>query len=80
VTAINNIRTKYQLPAYTGTGSSDDVKEERRRTLFFDGHRIGDILRYGTPYSFATGKNQKGVLYGDKTCLPLPSSETNGRS
>jgi hypothetical protein len=80
VTAIDAIRTKYQLPAYTGTGSSDDVKEERRRTLFFDGHRIGDILRYGAPYSFATGRNQKGVPYGDRTCLPLPSSETNGRT
>jgi hypothetical protein len=79
VTAINNIRTKYSLPAYTGTGSAADVQEERRRTLFFDGHRIGDILRYGAPYSFATGKNQKGVPYGDRTCLPLPSSETNGR-
>jgi hypothetical protein len=79
VTAINNIRTKYSLPAYTGTGSAADVKEERRRTLFFDGHRLGDILRYGAPYTFATGKNQKGVPYGDRTCLPLPSSETNGR-
>jgi hypothetical protein len=79
VTAINAIRSKYKLPAYTGTGSSDDVKEERRRTLFFDGHRIGDVLRYGPPYTFATGKNQKGIPYGDKICLPLPSSETNGR-
>jgi hypothetical protein len=80
VAALNAIRTKYALPAYTGTGSSDDVKEERRRTLFLDGHRLGDILRYGVPYPFATGRNQKGVPYGDLTCLPLPSSETIGRS
>jgi SusD family. len=80
VPAINAIRTKYALPAYTGTGSADDVREERRRTLFFDGHRLGDILRYGAPYSFATGRNQKSVPYGDNTCLPLPASETNGRS
>jgi hypothetical protein len=79
VAAINNIRTKYRLPAYAGTGSAADVKEERRRTLFLDGHRLGDILRYGAPYPFATGRNQKGVPYGDLTCLPLPSSETIGR-
>ena len=77
VTAINAIRTKYNLPAYTGTGSLADIQEERRRTLFLDGHRLGDMLRYNIP--FATGVNQKGVRYGDLTCLPLPSSETNGR-
>ena len=78
VTAINAVRAKYNLPAYTGTGSLADIQEERRRTLFLDGHRIGDMLRYGLP--FATGRNQKGVPYGNLTCLPLPSSETAGRS
>jgi hypothetical protein len=77
VTAITAVRTKYGLPPYAGTGSSADIQEERRRTLFLDGHRIGDMLRYGIP--FATGKNQKGVPYGNLTCLPLPSSETSGR-
>ncbi len=77
VTAINAVRTKYNLPAYAGTGSLSDIQEERRRTLFLDGHRIGDMLRYGIP--FATGLNQKGVPYGNLSCLPLPSSETNGR-
>ena len=78
IAALNNIRSKYGLPAYAGTGSLADVQEERRRTLFFDGHRIGDMLRWNIP--FATGRNQKGVPYGDLTCLPLPSSETIGRS
>ena len=77
VTAINAVRAKYNLPAYAGTGTLADIQEERRRTLFLDGHRIGDMLRYGIP--FATGKNQKGVPYGTLTCLPLPSSETSGR-
>lgn len=74
VSALNNIRSKYGLPAYTGVGSLADIQEERRRTLFLTGHRIGDMLRWGMP--FATGRNQKGVPYGDLTCLPLPSSET----
>jgi hypothetical protein len=78
VAALNNIRTKYSLPAYVGAGSLADVQEERRRTLFLTGHRIGDMLRWSIP--FATGRNQKGVPYGDLTCLPLPSSETIGRT
>ena len=78
VAAINRIRAKYSLPAYTGTGSLSDIQEERRRTLFLDGHRLGDMLRFAIP--FPSGKNQKGVPYGDLKCLPLPSSETIGRS
>ncbi len=78
VAAINAVRAKYNLPAYAGTGTLADIQEERRRTLFLDGHRIGDMLRFGIP--FPTGKNQKGVPYGTLTCLPLPSSETSGRT
>jgi hypothetical protein len=77
VTAINNLRARDSLPAYAGAGTQADIIEERRRALFFDGHRLGDKLRLGIP--FPTGRNQKGVLYGDLTCLPLPSSETIGR-
>jgi starch-binding outer membrane protein, SusD/RagB family len=80
VDAINRIRTKYNLPLYAG-GTADEIsaqiREERRRTLFLDGHSIGDHLRNNIP--FATGVNQKGVRYGDLTCLPLPRAETSGR-
>lgn len=80
VDAINRIRTKYNLPQYGGGTAAQitaQILEERHRTLFLDGHAIGDHLRYGIP--FATGVNQKGVRYGDLTCLPLPPSETTGR-
>lgn len=81
VTAINNIRAKYNLPMYAG-GTSDEIKaqiiEERRRTLFYNGHRMGDMLRYGIP--FLTGVNQKGVKYNnDARCILLPFVETIGR-
>jgi hypothetical protein len=80
VDAINRIRTKYNLPQYAG-GTADQIKaqvlEERRRTLFLDGHSIGDHLRNNVP--FASGVNQKGVAYGTLTCLPLPRAETTGR-
>jgi hypothetical protein len=81
VAAINRIRTKYNLPQYAG-GTPEQVMaqliEERRRTLFLDGHAIGDHLRFKLP--FATGVNQKGVRYGTNTCLPLPAAEMDGRT
>jgi hypothetical protein len=81
VDAINRIRTKYNLPQYAAGGTAAQIQaqivEERRRTLFLDGHAIGDHLRLQIP--FLTGVNQKGVRYGDLTCLPLPPSELVGR-
>jgi hypothetical protein len=83
IDAINRIRARYNLPAYaplptaTAKEIQDQVIEERRRTLFLDGHSIGDHLRYNLP--FLSGVNQKGVRYGDNTCLPLPAAETSGR-
>lgn len=81
VDAINRVRTKYALPLYAGATDAASLQalliEERRRTLFIDGHAIGDKLRF--KIAFPTGVNQKGVRYGDNTCLPLPASELNGR-
>lgn len=81
IDAINRIRTKYNLPQYGGGTAAEitaQIIEERRRTLFLDGHAIKDHLRFGIP--FATGVDQKGVRYNDETCIPLPLSELNGRS
>ena len=80
VDAINRIRTKYNLPQFAGGTSAQitaQIIEERRRTLFLDGHAINDHLRFSIP--FATGVDQKGVRYNDETCIPLPLSELNGR-
>lgn len=80
VDAINRIRTKYTLPAYAGGSAAEitaQIIEERRRTLFLDGHAIADHLRFGIP--FATGVDQKGVRYNTETCIPLPLSELTGR-
>jgi starch-binding outer membrane protein, SusD/RagB family len=81
VDAINRVRTKYALPLYAG-GTAQEIAaqiiEERRRTLFLDGHAISDHLRFNIP--FASGEDQKGVRYNDETCIPLPLSELTGRS
>ncbi len=80
VDAINRIHTKYGLPAYAGGTDAQiltQVIEERRRSLWLDGHQINDHLRFNIP--FATGVDQKGVRYNNETCIPLPLSELTGR-
>ena len=50
------------------------VLEERRRQLFSEGQRYGDMLRYNLP--FTKGLTLKGNIYSDLTCVPLPDVET----
>ncbi len=68
----------------TGTMTVAEVAEERRRELFLEGRRFGDIRRYnlaydpapGTPYP-AAAASSKGGTYQDLPgkCLPLPDVE-----
>ncbi len=52
----------------------DGIIEQRRRQLFLQSHRLGDLLRYGLP--FPTGVHPyKGVAYESSTCFPLPTVE-----
>ena len=80
-------------PGLPGCSSSDpdeilaQVIEERRRELFLQGARIGDMLRHPdiwppshsfgdrefTP--FPTGLTTKGERYGSFTCVPLQDRE-----
>jgi hypothetical protein len=76
VDAINRLRTAANLPLFSSTDPvaiQQQVREERRRELFLEGHRFNDLLRFGLP--FDTGVNHKGVTYGDTKCLPLPDAE-----
>ena len=50
------------------------VLEERRRELFSEGQRYGDMLRKGI--AFQQGTNRKGQTYSSLTCVPLPDVET----
>ncbi|MEP6495782.1 MAG: RagB/SusD family nutrient uptake outer membrane protein [bacterium] len=77
--AINRVRTANAVPtlagpAPTGQAFTDLILEERRRQLFSEGQRYGDMLRYHLP--FTTGKTIKGNIYSDLTCVPLPDVET----
>jgi hypothetical protein len=83
VTAINNARnTRAGMPAYDAAGKSaaevrTDIIEERRRELFLEGHRLGDIRRYQLPLNPATGSPYAagGGTYGTQNCFPLPDVE-----
>jgi hypothetical protein len=77
--AINRVRTANGVPTLTGpapTGQAfiDLVLEERRRQLFSEGQRYGDMLRYNLP--FVKGLTLKNNIYSDLTCVPLPDVET----
>jgi starch-binding outer membrane protein, SusD/RagB family len=81
--AINAARATHPgLPTYSATGqSADSVKaqliEDRRRELFLEGHRLGDLRRYGLVFSPAPGAAYPGGggTYGTQTCFPLPDVE-----
>jgi hypothetical protein len=77
VDAINRVRAAAGVAPLVVSPGSDItalVLEERRRQLFSEGHRLGDMLRKNIP--FATGLNHKAQSYGPTTCVPLPDVET----
>jgi hypothetical protein len=81
--AINAARaTRTGLPTYSATGqTAADVKaqiiEERRRELYLEGHRLGDLRRLNLAFTPATGTayGPGGGTYGSQTCFPLPDVE-----
>ena len=80
VTILDALRTAAGQPAYSGALTKPavmaDVVEQRRRSLFLEGHRLGDIRRLGLPMSPATGAPYvSGGTYGDQSCFPLPNVE-----
>lgn len=79
VAIINRLHGRVGLPPYAG-GTPDEVRaqiiEERRRELFLEGHRLGDMIRYGIPLDPPPGTPFRlGGLYGDQRCFPLPDIE-----
>jgi hypothetical protein len=81
--AINAVRaTRTGLPTFSATGlTAADVKaqivEERRRELYLEGHRLGDLRRLGIAITPAAGSAYPiGTgTYGSLSCFPLPDVE-----
>lgn len=80
---INEIRAKYGIGTEwqpSGAGPNeirDKVIDERKRTLFLDGVRLGDLRRYIDDYGldFFETSIPLGQSVGTQTCLPLPDVE-----
>ncbi|HEX9106703.1 MAG TPA: RagB/SusD family nutrient uptake outer membrane protein [Longimicrobiales bacterium] len=81
VAIINTLHQRAGIAPYAG-GSAAEVKaqvaEERRRELFLEGQRLGDIIRNNVQLAPAAGSAfPKGGLYGTQLCMPLPDIERN---
>jgi starch-binding outer membrane protein, SusD/RagB family len=81
-TAINAARSQTAgLPAYSAAGQTQaqvqaQVTEERRREMFLEGHRFGDVRRLNLPLVPAPGTAYiNGGVYGNQNCFPLPDVE-----
>ncbi|HEX6049976.1 MAG TPA: RagB/SusD family nutrient uptake outer membrane protein [Gemmatimonadaceae bacterium] len=80
--AINAVRATHpELPQYDVTGQTQadvlaQIIEERRRELYLEGHRLGDLRRNNLPFLPAAGTPfPNGGVYGTQTCFPLPDVE-----
>jgi starch-binding outer membrane protein, SusD/RagB family len=80
--AINNARNTHAgMPQYSATGQTTaqilaQIVEERRRELFLEGHRLGDVHHFGLAIQPAAGTNYlTNGVYGDQSCFPLPDVE-----
>ena len=82
-TAINAARnTRPNMPQYSAAGQTQaqvqtQLVEERRRELFLEGHRLGDLRRWQMPILPAAGATFPGGggVYGAQSCFPLPDVE-----
>lgn len=81
VSRINVLRAYHGLPLYQG-GSAAEIQEqvrvERARELYLEGHHLNDMRRFDLPQVPAAGTEyRQGGLYGSVRCFPLPEVERN---
>jgi len=69
----------------TGDALMAELRDQRSRDFYLDGHRLGDLRRYKEFYNvdlFPKGPypgSTTGQIYNESiTCWPLPTSEING--
>ena len=70
----------------SGTALLDELREQRRRDFFLDGHRLGDMrryLKYDKIDNFPRGAYPGSIsneAYNDATCFPLTLAEISGNT
>jgi hypothetical protein len=82
---VNAQRAANNQPVSTAASATDvlaDLRDQRRREFYLDGHRLGDLRRYIALYTidqFPKGivRNSGGTPYGTAICFPIPISEIN---
>ncbi|HEY0929791.1 MAG TPA: RagB/SusD family nutrient uptake outer membrane protein [Gemmatimonas sp.] len=69
----------------TGDALMAELRDQRSRDFYLDGHRLGDLRRYKQHYNvdlFPKGPypgSTSGQVYSENiTCWPLPTNEING--
>jgi hypothetical protein len=76
---LNGLRSAAGLPPLgplTDPEIEAAVREERRRILFLEGQRLGDINRLSLALIPAPGTRfHLGGVYGNQRCFPLPDAE-----
>lgn len=84
---IESRRTAYPSATATAVTTAanfvDNLRDQRRRDFYLDGHRMGDLRRYREQYNVTTGIHswETGAMYGTTTqfsnimCWPLTTSE-----
>jgi len=85
VEIINNVRDRNGIDVeWQPSGSSENeirnkTIEERKRTLFLEGVRLGDHRRYLEKFGLDTFQQStpQGFEVGDQTCLPVPNIESS---
>jgi hypothetical protein len=81
VDIINALHDKVGLPHFASADPAQirqQVIYERRAEFFLESQHLGDLIRYKLPLSPAAGEpyqRQKGGVYGDQLCFPLPDVE-----
>lgn len=81
VTIINALQTAAGQPAFnpsplSATTVMAQIVDERKRELFLEGHRLGDIRRLGLPIMPLAGAPYvAGGTYSTQACFPLPAVE-----
>jgi starch-binding outer membrane protein, SusD/RagB family len=77
---INARHAALGLPLFPATATAAEIRaqviEERRREFFQDGHRLGDLRRFGGWEQWTDGINPfVRYEYGKNRCFPLPKVE-----
>lgn len=80
VNIINQLHARVNLPPFQSNDPAAiqaQVREERRRELFIEGHRLFDTIRFNVPLYPPAGAvfPNGGGTYGTNKCLPLPDIE-----